>query len=624
MSKENLFKLIRSEDVVIWAGSGMSKYAGFPLGDELKKIIFDSLSKSEKEIINYNLSLPDFAEDFFRLKSNNKNTLIKILKKTFIDKEPICLDTHKKLSTISHFKTIITTNYDNLFESTYKNKGQVLYQSKQIPYLEKEKTHIFKVHGDLSEPDSIIITKSDYNNFFKEEKEKDAYWSVVKERLITKCVLFVGYNLEDPNVNVIFEKILAILNYHRKECFLISPNLPQHKINSLIKLDVNYINSTAEIFIDELIQNIKDNIIDDLENGLTSADTVRAFLSNNNISPYLIGDNKSFKLQSLKSIQGEGTGKLNMSFKNQKEFIDKLNDFITGKYFGEFEVPEEFLLDADLSFAGIKLPFAEGKATIKFQSIPSYKSKVDVRFDDGFEYTDIQIKVYKSNFSVKIEAQFICANLIFNIFVKDYPEIQVDFNYKHNEKCSRTKDEIDFLTLLSKLCSGMHFSVFSNDGKLFSKELPEMYELKNETQYFLTFFNNLKQIENHFKIRFTDIEMNSINNESFNNVSRISKIISVGQIEYEFSGEFKLHLVDIKKDTIETFKQLNKTNTPVIAQHGINEIIELFGHKINLGHKTIMIIEPYVVNINEIENKKETNVLIKSKCNKMKISYTNI
>ena len=222
MHKDSLFELIRKEEVIIWAGSGLSLYAGFPSGKDLGSILVENLTKTEKLNINVNLPLPDLAEEFYRLKGNNKNTLIRILIDTFKNKQPKSTEYHEKLSIIPHFKTIITTNYDTLIEDAFKQKGQVIISSKQIAYLEKEKTQIFKVHGDLSEPDSIIITKSDYNNFFKDNSENDVYWTVIKERLSTKNVLFLGYNLEDPNVSVIFDRITDALGSNRKECFLVS------------------------------------------------------------------------------------------------------------------------------------------------------------------------------------------------------------------------------------------------------------------------------------------------------------------------------------------------------------------------------------------------------------------
>ncbi|KJS07662.1 MAG: hypothetical protein VR77_00280 [Flavobacteriales bacterium BRH_c54] len=85
MYKDNLFNLIRKEEVIIVAGAGLSIYAGFPSGKELAEIIYNGLSEAEKKEVNENLLLPDLAEEFYRIKGNNKNALITLLKKHFVE-----------------------------------------------------------------------------------------------------------------------------------------------------------------------------------------------------------------------------------------------------------------------------------------------------------------------------------------------------------------------------------------------------------------------------------------------------------------------------------------------------------------------------------------------------------
>ena len=228
MYKENLFELIRKEEVIIWAGAGMSLYAGYPSGTRLAEILVENLTSKEKEGIDINIPLPELAEEFYRLKGNNRNSLLQILNDTFLKKAE-STDTHDRIAIIPHFKTIITTNYDSLFEDSYSQRAQKIFKTTQIPYINNKKAQIFKVHGDLSEPDSVILTKSDYNNFFKTNEDKGTYWSVIRERLATNSVLFLGYNLEDPNISVIFDRITDSLGENRKEVFLVAPKLLQHK-----------------------------------------------------------------------------------------------------------------------------------------------------------------------------------------------------------------------------------------------------------------------------------------------------------------------------------------------------------------------------------------------------------
>lgn len=44
MDKHKLFEYIRGEDVVIWAGAGFSRYAGYPLGGQLCDLLYQRLS----------------------------------------------------------------------------------------------------------------------------------------------------------------------------------------------------------------------------------------------------------------------------------------------------------------------------------------------------------------------------------------------------------------------------------------------------------------------------------------------------------------------------------------------------------------------------------------------------
>ena len=120
MSKERIFELIRKEETILFVGAGMSLYAGYPSGAGLAKIMYDNLTNDLQKDIEFTANLPKLAEDIYYLKGGNKNYLIENLKKEF-QKEPTSSETHQLLSKIPQIKTIITTNYDTLFETTNKN-----------------------------------------------------------------------------------------------------------------------------------------------------------------------------------------------------------------------------------------------------------------------------------------------------------------------------------------------------------------------------------------------------------------------------------------------------------------------------------------------------------------------
>ncbi len=625
MYKDNLFSLIRKEEVIIWAGAGLSINAGFPSGQKLGEILVNNLSKSQREIINSSLTLPDLAEEFYRLKGNNRNALITILKKTFQNTSLKPTSLHEQLSIIPHFKTIITTNYDTLIEDSFKEKGQVVLSSNHIPYLEKDKAHIFKVHGDLNDPSSVIITKSDYNNFFKSNSESDIFWTVIKERISTKSVLFLGYNLEDPNVSVIFERITDALGKDRKECFLVAPNLPQHKVDNLTLKGIQYINITAEELISELLENLKENIIDDLEKGNTSADTFREFLLNMDVLPELKTDENKFKVKSLHGVNDKIEGKMNLTFKNDTEFIKELNDYAYGKKIGNFEVPEDKLINIDFWFGDLKFPnIPDGIQKLEFKSVPKIETIIDLRFEDNSEYIDIPVKLYGSISFIEIHLDLKSANFIINIDITTLPNAKVKFNYKHHEICKNVKEEIELFTLLKNLGEGKIFTVYPKNGSAFSKSFSDMKPLLEEAEYFLEYFNNLKTIEQHYKVRFSDISIHAITDSTFNTVDLIVSVINNVNREYTWNDELIMDLTDFSDSTINQLKSINELNHPVVANNRIEEIIELHGHDINIGYKKIEFLDTYVVNLESIIDKTETEAKLKSKSKKMIISYESI
>jgi NAD-dependent SIR2 family protein deacetylase len=153
MAKDRIFELIRREEVVLFVGAGMSLYAGYPSGEKLSKILYDNLTNDLKKDIEFTKNLPRLAEDIYNLKGGNKNYLFEILKGEF-QKEPTSVKTHELLAKILHFKTIITTNYDTLIESTNR-KIEVIRKSKDYSIANSKKQLLFKIHSDLSDTEKL-------------------------------------------------------------------------------------------------------------------------------------------------------------------------------------------------------------------------------------------------------------------------------------------------------------------------------------------------------------------------------------------------------------------------------------------------------------------------------------
>ncbi|SHJ60024.1 SIR2-like domain-containing protein [Anaerocolumna jejuensis DSM 15929] len=105
---------------------------------------------------------------------------------------------------------IITTNYDRFLETVYGDDYSVLVgQNSLLENVVDGVGEIYKIHGCVSSPNSIVITKSDYDNFF----HKNQYLNAKLLTLFLEYpIVFMGYSISDRNIISILSTIFAMLS----------------------------------------------------------------------------------------------------------------------------------------------------------------------------------------------------------------------------------------------------------------------------------------------------------------------------------------------------------------------------------------------------------------------------
>lgn len=112
---------------------------------------------------------------------------------------------------------VVTTNYDELIESLFPEYERVVGQQVlRKPYLAIGE--IFKIHGCISHPLSIVLNEADYLRFQDDHKYLSA-------KLLTYFVehplVFIGYRAEDPNI----KEILYDVDRMVRANFQLVPNI---------------------------------------------------------------------------------------------------------------------------------------------------------------------------------------------------------------------------------------------------------------------------------------------------------------------------------------------------------------------------------------------------------------
>ena len=108
---------------------------------------------------------------------------------------------------------IITTNYDKLIEnceSAKQDNFEVIISDKDLLDSEKNK-YIIKMHGDVEYPDTIVLKEADYLEYSQKHVLIEMF---VKSLLADHTILFLGYSLNDYNIQLIISWINYIWSMH--------------------------------------------------------------------------------------------------------------------------------------------------------------------------------------------------------------------------------------------------------------------------------------------------------------------------------------------------------------------------------------------------------------------------
>ncbi len=114
----------------------------------------------------------------------------------------------KKAST-RNISGIITTNYDCLLEKIFDDYTVYIGQDELIFSDIYEIGEIYKIHGSITKPKSLILTAKDYENF----EDKQAYLiAKILTIFLEYPIIFLGYSLQDKNIQNILKTIAHCLN----------------------------------------------------------------------------------------------------------------------------------------------------------------------------------------------------------------------------------------------------------------------------------------------------------------------------------------------------------------------------------------------------------------------------
>ena len=111
---------------------------------------------------------------------------------------------------------IITTNWDQLLEElfpeykVYVGQGQLLFSNPQSI------AEIYKIHGSVEDPHSLVLTEDDYKEFDRKNPYLVAKLITI---FIEHPIIFIGYAVNDPHISDLIFEIASCLSDEKLDDF---------------------------------------------------------------------------------------------------------------------------------------------------------------------------------------------------------------------------------------------------------------------------------------------------------------------------------------------------------------------------------------------------------------------
>lgn len=236
---------IQNQEVVLFVGSGVSTSAELPDWPTLIRPWAAAVGARWPQNVadltaNHLLAVAQFYEN-----QRGRNALIRTLREaldtTALPPSPL----HQYLPALP-ISTIFTTNYDDLLERTWqaaKRKLNVIVSEAELAFWREDQVQLIKLLGDLNRPQSLVITQSDFNTYLVTH-------SRLIERLRTllesKTALFLGYSLQDPFFNQIWDQIGLTFGSLRRRGFALLSEIDSLIVDDFQRRGIHVLSFTTK------------------------------------------------------------------------------------------------------------------------------------------------------------------------------------------------------------------------------------------------------------------------------------------------------------------------------------------------------------------------------------------
>lgn len=123
----------------------------------------------------------------------------------------------EKLVRLYRLEILISTAYDTLLEAAFQEAGTSYNQvitGNDVSFIRSERPTIIKLYGDTQRPETLVVTDRDHFDMLR-DTGREPLLNEVRHAFRRNSILFLGYNLTDPDIRFLFDQVAQGAFAHR-------------------------------------------------------------------------------------------------------------------------------------------------------------------------------------------------------------------------------------------------------------------------------------------------------------------------------------------------------------------------------------------------------------------------
>ena len=207
---KTIARALRQRQAVLFVGAGVSMSVGLPSSTRLVDHLLADLGIDKLNAGNNTTTLQTIAE-YYRLKRGSFTPLVDWMNEEWqVSTNCLFASRLHRLVVELDFPIIYTTNYDANLEKSYQAFDRSFVKITSAADMAAARpgmTQIVKYHGDFSNPETLVITESDYFDRLAFDAPMDIKF---RGDAFASTLLFIGYSMSDLNIRFMLHRLWSI------------------------------------------------------------------------------------------------------------------------------------------------------------------------------------------------------------------------------------------------------------------------------------------------------------------------------------------------------------------------------------------------------------------------------